>query len=191
MPAKRKSTAPARRLATESRAVKHKRAREAEKRHLQRRKQRYIIALINNKGNLSQSARDIGLTAHSAVYKWMAEDPAFEEAVKQVEREQFDFVQGVMMDRISRGSDRLIIYYMMTKGAKFGYGHPFSKRHGSLVPDPDAVRALPMPEPSEVITDREEMDDTALISALSIVHARNPSVFMSGTGKVIEAEEVP
>ena len=57
----------------------------------------------------------------STYYKWLKEDSAFAEAVKDIENVALDFAESQLHKQISGNSTAATIFYLKTKGKKRGY----------------------------------------------------------------------
>jgi hypothetical protein len=49
-------------------------------------------------------------------------DENFKKAINEINEEQIDFVETKMLDGINKGNDKLIQFYLRTKGKSRGYG---------------------------------------------------------------------
>ena len=86
---------------------------------------RFIEALTKNLGNITKATKSVGI-CRILYYQWLKSDEKFAERVKEIPDIQFDFVEGKLLQRIKEGSDQSIIFYLKTKGSKYGYGEKSS-----------------------------------------------------------------
>lgn len=54
-------------------------------------------------------------------YDWMATDPAYNEAVTEMENLALDFVESKLLQQIKSNNTAATIFYLKTKGKKRGY----------------------------------------------------------------------
>lgn len=103
-------------------------------------KRAILDALEEKYGIVTDACRSIGL-ARSTYYDWLRDDPAFKEAVAEIQEVALDYVEGKLFERITgvevvKGVDKetgeMITYslppdtqaislYLKTKGKKRGY----------------------------------------------------------------------
>lgn len=87
---------------------------------LKRRKEEAIDILKSSLGNVSLACEKVGI-ARKTFYQWRQNDPAFDEAVHEVNELTLDFVEHKLLDCIKKGNSRLIMYYLSCKGKSRGY----------------------------------------------------------------------
>lgn len=183
-----------RRLATENPEETARIAKEEGARLVAIEKERFLLALESRLGVIHFACKATGISRCKFAI-WVENDPEFEAAVRQVEVTQFEFVEMKLLECIKNNDTKAIIYYMATKGANRGYGSPYARARLEDQAPPQPL----LPESSEILQDRTEMDDTALGKALKIAMDRMPNLFNGHreaihdtNGKeVIEIQEQP
>ena len=85
------------------------------------RQDKFIEELINSLGNITIACRNTPIDRHT-YYQWKDRDKKFAQRLLEIPELQFDFVENKLMQRVGEGSDQAIIFYLKTKGSKFGYG---------------------------------------------------------------------
>ena len=79
-----------------------------------------LKALEKNLGVVTSSAKQVKIdrTTH---YVWMKDDPAYKEAVEELNDVALDFAEGKLHVKIKKGDTIATIFYLKTKGKKRGY----------------------------------------------------------------------
>jgi hypothetical protein len=79
-----------------------------------------LISLKDNLGIVSDTCKECKISRLS-FYNLVNSDEEFANAVKEVEEDTLDFVEGKLFKRIAEGSDSSIFFYLNNKGKKRGY----------------------------------------------------------------------
>ena len=86
----------------------------------EQKKKLLLKALAKHNGIIYKACDAIGIS-RQLYHIYKNEDPEFKEAARMVIEAQIDKVEEKMLKRIEEGSDKLIEFYMSTKGRKRGY----------------------------------------------------------------------
>ena len=86
----------------------------------QARKKRVLIALRRSLGIVSEACK-MARFSRRTFYNYKANDAEFAEKAEELIEEEVDFVESVLLKRISEGDVRAVIYYLKTKGRSRGY----------------------------------------------------------------------
>lgn len=91
----------------------------------ERRKQKYLEALLETGGRKMLAMRSVGVTATSTVKYWRDNDPSFlqaeEDARIRAKGLELDYVEKRLMDKIADGDLGAIIFYLKCKGKEHGW----------------------------------------------------------------------
>lgn len=79
-----------------------------------------LEALEKSLGIVSTAAKVAGID-RSTHYLWLREDPAYKEAVEEVQDQVLDFAESHLYKLIKHGNPAANIFYLKTKGRKRGY----------------------------------------------------------------------
>jgi hypothetical protein len=79
-----------------------------------------LISLKDNLGIVSDSCKECKISRLS-FYNLVNSDEEFANAVKEIEDDTLDFVEGKLFKRIAEGSDSSIFFYLNNKGKRRGY----------------------------------------------------------------------
>lgn len=164
-----------------------KRNREQRKEYTAQQKAAFLRALAESVGLVSNALKKVGIT-RGTYNTWYAVDLQFRADVEEVERAQVDYVESRLLLRIREGDTRAMIFYLSNKGKHNGYNTNAAARQTALMlPDSNPAKEVqPLETSSEIIHDRVEMDDDALLEAMKIAQERMPSVFASKPHKIID-----
>lgn len=83
-------------------------------------KKAFLKALENCLGVVSDAARQTKLSRASH-YLWVQEDEAYRKAVEEIMEARLDFAESRMLKGIKDGNERLITFFLRTKGKARGY----------------------------------------------------------------------
>ncbi len=83
-------------------------------------KEAMLQALEASMGIVSTAVQKANI-ARSTHYKWMDEDPAYKQAVEEVQDQVLDFAESHLYKLIKHGNPAANIFYLKTKGRKRGY----------------------------------------------------------------------
>lgn len=83
-------------------------------------KSKFLKEMLSNYGNITESCKTIGIS-RTAYYKWLKNDSKFKQSIEDLEESDLDFAESEMKKRIQSGSERVLIFYLETKGKKRGY----------------------------------------------------------------------
>lgn len=78
-------------------------------------KEIFLEKLVECEGVCYTAYKKLGLP-YSTYRKWRREDPEFEAAIADIQSRTTDFVVSKMMDGIKKGNEKLIQFYLRTKG---------------------------------------------------------------------------
>lgn len=84
-------------------------------------KKKFIEALKANLFVVQRAVEQTGI-ARSSHYKWLKEDEEYKREIEEIGEIQFDFVETQLLKKIKDGDSQSILFYLKTKGKKFGYG---------------------------------------------------------------------
>lgn len=90
------------------------------KQQMQHNKKLLLESLEKSLGVVTTACKSAGLD-RTTFYRYVNEDPAFAEAVKDIENIALDFVESKFHQQISRGDTTACIFYLKTKGKHRGY----------------------------------------------------------------------
>lgn len=79
-----------------------------------------IEALQESNGVVTTAIQSVKMN-RSTFYKWMNEDEEFKKEVDDIRESALDYVESKMFERITNGSDTMIIFFLKTQGKKRGY----------------------------------------------------------------------
>lgn len=79
-----------------------------------------VKALYENMGNVSAACAAVGI-GRTRFYDWKKEDPAFTEAVDNVEEFAIDQVENSLMKKIREGDTASIIFFLKCRAKSRGY----------------------------------------------------------------------
>lgn len=80
----------------------------------------FLESLSNNFGIVTDAAKETGIAAKTH-YEWMKADDDYKQLVDDLDDKNLDFVERKLFEKISEGSEKMILWYMMYKGHKRGY----------------------------------------------------------------------
>lgn len=83
-------------------------------------KERLLEALEKNYGIVSPACKAVGVTTKT-FYEWVKYDEDFKKRVAEIDEITLDFVEKKLMDKIAKGEDKSILFYLRYKGRKRGY----------------------------------------------------------------------
>jgi hypothetical protein len=83
-------------------------------------KRQMIEALQESNGVVTTAIQSVKMN-RSTFYKWMNEDEEFKKEVDDIRESALDYVESKMFERITNGSDTMIIFFLKTQGKKRGY----------------------------------------------------------------------
>ena len=175
-------------------AQREQRRQELAREELAQRKALFLAALKQAAG-IQSSACNATRTGMGEVKHWKTSDPDFKEAVADIMHYQCDFVESALLKKIKEGDTRAICFYLSYKGEPNGYRHRQGQDYipTPQMPLPASAESID-PAASEPVTDRADMDDSAIMEAIRIAEARDPGVFAriakQKPVKTIEAEVV-
>lgn len=132
-------------------------------------KLKFLKVLDEHLGVISYACVQAGVPRRT-VYDWMNQDTEFQQAVKDIDHKQLDFVERKLIENINKNDTRAIVFYLSTKGRKRGY----STRVELVTPDDKPLKAEVRVDHAEA---RDEMGDKALGKALKAAMRANPSAF--------------
>ncbi len=122
----------------------------------ERLKRRFVEALKETMGIFGLAAEKVNVP-RSTFYLWMKKDPAFNQAVRDIEEDRTDFVESKLLNNINDGKENSITYYLDRKGRKRGYG---PKEQIDLNISPETESEIPeenfTDEELEIIAEQEE-----------------------------------
>ena len=81
---------------------------------------RMVEAMIKEMGIVSKAEKVAGIT-RATHYAWRKSDPAYDEAIKEVEETNIDIAESKLLEGIMQGDKILIMFYLKTKGKKRNY----------------------------------------------------------------------
>lgn len=87
---------------------------------IEKSKEIFLKQLKTSKGIIAPACKKANIS-RTTYYRWMENDPNFKEEVNNIFEESIDHVESKMHRRINEGSDRMIIFYLETKGKDRGY----------------------------------------------------------------------
>ena len=85
-----------------------------------KKKRKFLEVFFESLGNVTATCQEVGIS-RSAFYIWKNTDADFAKAVEDILEVQIDFVEDNLFDRVKKGSDACIIFFLKTKGKKRGY----------------------------------------------------------------------
>ena len=83
-------------------------------------KKKLIQALHNSLGVVTAACEKLGISRQT-FYNYLAEDKDFAQAVADVGEVALDFTESKMFRRIEKGDNKMIQFFLETKGKKRGY----------------------------------------------------------------------
>lgn len=83
-------------------------------------KQEVLTALENRLGVVTIACKEAGVS-RSQFYEWKQTDPAFAQAVEDIQEVALDFVEHKLFKNITAGDTQSILFYLRSKGSKRGY----------------------------------------------------------------------
>ena len=86
----------------------------------EKKKKAMLKALAKHNGIVYRAAEDVGCS-RQLFWVYSNEDEEFKKAAIEVRETQIDKVEERLLQRIEEGSDKLIEFYMATKGKHRGY----------------------------------------------------------------------
>lgn len=78
-------------------------------------KEMFLEKLVECEGVCYTAYKKLGLP-YNVYYKWRKEDPDFDAKIHEIQNRTTDFVVSKMMDGIKKGNEKLIQFYLRTKG---------------------------------------------------------------------------
>jgi hypothetical protein len=75
-------------------------------------KSQFLIAYEKSMGNVSMACQYAGIKSRKTFYNWCNSDPEFKAAVHDVISSQYDYIQDLMMMRISKGDPIFVRWYL-------------------------------------------------------------------------------
>jgi len=84
-------------------------------------KKAMIEAMEKSLGIVTTACKNVGIE-RSTHYTWMANDPEYSKAIKDIDDIALDFSESNLHKRIQKGDTTAIIFHLKTKGKKRGYG---------------------------------------------------------------------
>lgn len=84
-------------------------------------KKQYLDILRQNMGLVTHACQQFGI-ARETHYTWYKIDEWFKTEVDNIEKTNIEFVESKLYQLINQGNDKAILFYLKTKGRKFGYG---------------------------------------------------------------------
>jgi len=143
------------------------------------RKAAFLQGLTKNMGLVSKTLKDTSISRSEYDY-WYAADLAFRADVEEVQARQVDFVESKLFLRINDGDTKAMIFYLANKGARNGYSNAYRPDHiQEALAAPDASDKSVVDGRSEIMQDRAELDDAAIVEAMRIACQRVPDIFAS------------
>lgn len=85
------------------------------------RQEEFITIYKSNYHNVRDACKRVGLDP-STFYKWKENDEYFQNRLEEARIDQIKYVESLGFKRMEEGSDRLIEFYLKTKGKSEGYG---------------------------------------------------------------------
>jgi hypothetical protein len=144
---------------------------------LANRKAAFLQGLTKNMGLISKTLKDTGTPRKEYEY-WFAADLAFRREVEEVQARQVDFAEAKLFGRINEGDTRAIMFYLSNKGARNGYVNTYRPDPiQEALASPDKEEGAVVDGRSEIMQDRAELDDAAIVEAMRIACQRVPGLF--------------
>jgi transposase-like protein len=84
-------------------------------------RERLLKAFLECRGIIACTCKKVGVSRQTFNY-WVRTDEDFSEKVQEILEEQIDFVENQLLKGVENGNDKLIQFYLRTKGKKRGYG---------------------------------------------------------------------
>jgi hypothetical protein len=84
-------------------------------------KARFLKAYALKECNTSAACEAAGIGSRGTIGAWKSEDPAFAEAVFDLEEADLDFSESALKKQIKQGNIAAIIFHLKCKGKKRGY----------------------------------------------------------------------
>ncbi len=88
---------------------------------MEKTKQDALKLLAKCFGNISLVCEQLGVTRQT-FYNWRRQDKNFDLAVEEINERTLDMVESKLIEGITEGNARLIMFYLNCKGKKRGYG---------------------------------------------------------------------
>ena len=143
------------------------------------RKAAFLQGLTKNMGLVSKTLKDTSISRSEYDY-WYAADLAFRADVEEVQARQVDFVESKLFLRINDGDTKAMIFYLANKGARNGYSNAYRPDPiQEALAAPDASDKSVVDGRSEIMQDRADLDDAAIVEAMRIACQRVPDIFAS------------
>jgi len=76
-------------------------------------------------------------TPRSTFYKWLKEDEAFADKVKEIENVSLDFAESKLFEQMADNNTSATIFYLKTKGKKRGY---WEKQQMDMTTDDEPIQ---------------------------------------------------
>ena len=92
---------------------------KAQKAQTQTKKEKFLISLANNNGNITNACMDANI-GRRTYYNWL-DDEDFAENVENVQESLLDLAESKLMENINKNDNTSIIFFLKTKGKKRGY----------------------------------------------------------------------
>lgn len=83
-------------------------------------KKAMLQALEKSLGVVTSACKSVGISRETH-YRWMKEDEAYRDSVKELENVAIDFAESQLHKQISSGNPTATIFYLKTKGKNRGY----------------------------------------------------------------------
>ncbi len=150
--------------------------KEERRQILASRKAAFLQALSARAGIISGALKATSTIRRDYEY-WYAADLDFRAEVEDIMSAQVDSVESRLLMKIRDGDTKAIMFYLSCKGQRNGYS-PNAYRHHLANPVPqEEEKPVSADMRSEIIQDRTELDDNALVEAMRIANSRVPGLF--------------
>lgn len=83
-------------------------------------KQTFLAKMKSTLGNITASCQAAEISRQT-YYNWIEADPAFKQAVDDINEESVDFAESSLKQQIKDGDTTATIFYLKTKGKNRGY----------------------------------------------------------------------
>lgn len=83
-------------------------------------KKAVLKALEQSLGIITTACKEAGI-GRTTFYQWRKEDPAFDEAVREISEVTLDFAESQLLKQIKAGNTAATIFLLKTKGKNRGY----------------------------------------------------------------------
>lgn len=90
------------------------------RRYTKEQKKEYLEILQKHNGMVLYASMEYGINRDTH-YAWMNSDPWFKKEVEDIEKSSVEFVENQLYKLIKEGNEKAIIFYLKTKGKKYGY----------------------------------------------------------------------